>query len=334
MLRRTLVTGAGGALGSILTERLVSDGGTVAVLVRDPSALGALKRLRPGLDVRCGDVRDAHSLQRVMRGIDDVYHLAAVSVPINRLATEMWEVNVFGTYNVCRTAAHAGVRRIVHVSAAAAVGYPPPGVVASESFNVEESVSCNAYALTKRRGETVALGFNGSAMDVVVVNPCPVITASDRARSGWTRIIRAATRGFLRAVPSGGTGVCSTADFIDGIQRAMSHGRPGNRYILNSENLTYLEIGRLITRAVGSRPPLVVSPQWCLQLIGRINGVIAKTYADARRSPILVPENVDLLVRTLYYDQSKAIAQLGMTQTTIAAAIDDLCARLDQEAIS
>jgi dihydroflavonol-4-reductase len=332
MSDRILVTGATGCLGSNLSRRLITDGAELVVFKRHGESLGPLAGFRKLFETRFGDVRNIESVRRAMRGIKYVYHLAGIPIPLNRLEREMWEVNVSGTYNVCLAALEHCVHRLVHVSSTAAIGYPPHGMPAPECFNFADSVSTNAYSITKKRGEEIALGFNRLGFEVVVVNPSAVIAQGSSLHYGWAALVGAAKRGYVQVVPGGGSGFCAAADLVNGLSRAMARGQPGERYILNSENLSYLELARLISSVVGVGPPKFVSPRWILQLIGIVNDGVALLRSDPRLSPMLVSENVDLVSRRLYYDQSKAVAQLGLTQTPIIEAVRELYEWVESEA--
>jgi nucleoside-diphosphate-sugar epimerase len=269
------------------------------------------------LEVQHGDVRSSDDVARALARVTRVYNIAGIAVPSNRLERKMWEVNVYGVHNVVGQAAKCGVERVVHVSSTAAIGYPPEGVVASERFRFEDSVEDNAYSRTKRYGEQIALGFNGLGTEVVVVNPAAVIAPGGDKRFGWSGVIDVAMRGLLRVMPRGGSAFCSAADLVDGVLRAMRHGRPGERYILSSQNLSYRELGNLVAAAVGVSAPQLTVPSWILRVLGALN----ERLLPRERVSVLVPENVALMTRTLYYDQSKAVRELGISQTPVAAAL-------------
>jgi nucleoside-diphosphate-sugar epimerase len=276
-----------------------------------------LQALRGDVEVRLGDVRDPGDVAIAMAGVTNVYHVAGIAVPSNRVERRMWEVNVCGVHNVLSAAVKAGVGRVVHVSSTAAVGYPPNGVVASERFRYEDSVTENAYSKTKFEGERIALSFNGAGTEVVVVNPAAVIAPGGDKRFGWSGVIDVATRGLLRMMPAGASSFCSAADMVDGMLRAMQRGRPGERYILSSENLTYRELGSLVANTVGVTPPYFTVPTWILRLLGTLN----ERFLRQGQVSVLVPENVELMTRQLYYDQSKAVRELGVSQTPVATAL-------------
>jgi len=106
--RRVLVTGADGFIGSHLTEALVEAGAAVRAVCfyNSQGSLGWLDTIEPdvraALDVRLGDIRDARFVEESCRGMEVVFHLAAlISIPHSYQAPESFvDTNVRGTLNV------------------------------------------------------------------------------------------------------------------------------------------------------------------------------------------------------------------------------------------
>jgi dihydroflavonol-4-reductase len=308
-----LVTGATGSLGSAVSRRLIEQGAAVVALVAPGDGPGGLHRHTGDYEPRCGDVRDAAALRRAMRHVDEVYHLAGVAAPFNRLRPLMEQVNVAGAANVARAAADAGVSRLVHTSSIAAIGYPSPGERADESFDFARSVVRNSYMLTKRSGEQAVLAVGDqTGLPVVVVNPAAVIAPYSHRRHGWASLVERARRGRLRVYPPGGVSVCSVRDLVDGQLAAMRTGRPGERYILTTADLSYRELFTLACQVVHARPPRRGAPAAAVRLAGRFGQMLAHLYRDAARSPVLVPENAELAVRMFCYDSGKARRELNL----------------------
>jgi nucleoside-diphosphate-sugar epimerase len=126
-VRRALVTGGGGAIGSNVTDELVV-AGAEEVVVLDNFVRGrpenlAWARANGNVTLVEGDIRDQALVRRLMDGIDVVFHLAAIR--ITQCAEEprlALEVLVDGTYNVVEAAVDAGVRRVVASSSASVYG--------------------------------------------------------------------------------------------------------------------------------------------------------------------------------------------------------------------
>jgi dTDP-glucose 4,6-dehydratase len=126
--RRVLVTGAGGFVGSHLTERLVSAGARVRAMVHY-NALGTWGWLdqspvRGDIDVIASDLADRDSVMRAMKGSEIVFHLGAlIAIPYSYEAPASYvHTNVIGTLNVLQAARELGVERVVHTSTSEVYG--------------------------------------------------------------------------------------------------------------------------------------------------------------------------------------------------------------------
>lgn len=128
--KRVLVTGAGGFIGSHLTEALARDGATVRAFVRYNSRgdAGLLRQLPADvlseLDVIAGDLRDGAAVARAVAGCDVVFHLGAIiSIPYSyQHPLETAETNFMGTLAVLLACREHGVGRLVHTSTSEVYG--------------------------------------------------------------------------------------------------------------------------------------------------------------------------------------------------------------------
>jgi dTDP-glucose 4,6-dehydratase len=127
--KKVLVTGAGGFIGSRLTEVLVENGCKTRVFVRytSRSDIGLLKFLsRPTLselEVIRGDLTDEDALEGAARGVDLIFHLGAlISIPYSYVhPVETVETNILGTLNVLQACRRQGCR-LIHTSSSEVYG--------------------------------------------------------------------------------------------------------------------------------------------------------------------------------------------------------------------
>jgi len=126
---RVLVSGGAGFIGSHLVDRLVADGCEVTVL--DDLSTGKIENLschlgNDRLRFVEGDVRDVKAVCGAVKGVDVVFHLAAVtSVPFSVVYPDVaFGVNVEGTRNILDACVKNGVERFVFVSSCAVYGEP------------------------------------------------------------------------------------------------------------------------------------------------------------------------------------------------------------------
>ncbi len=125
-----LVTGAGGFIGSHLTEYLVREGAKVRAFVRYTSRrdIGMLRLLPENIlaevDIVEGDLRDPQAVNQAMEGKEIVFHLGAlISIPYSyRHPREVVETNVLGTFNVLQAGLERQIGRVIHTSTSEVYG--------------------------------------------------------------------------------------------------------------------------------------------------------------------------------------------------------------------
>jgi UDP-glucose 4-epimerase len=152
---RAVVTGGAGFIGSHVVERLLRAGWEVAAV--DNLATGRLSNLRDAPEAAFAqvDVRDPGALGGVMRGVDVVFHLAALAdiVPSIERPADYHGVNVDGTFAVLEAARAAGVAAVVYAASSSCYGIP-------DRFPTPETAPVRPeypYALTKWIGEQYVL---------------------------------------------------------------------------------------------------------------------------------------------------------------------------------
>ncbi|MCR4428147.1 MAG: GDP-mannose 4,6-dehydratase [Caldiserica bacterium] len=153
-----LVTGGAGFIGSHLVDLLLSLGHQVKVL--DNLSTGSLENLnqaRGKIEFYQGDVRFPEKVPEAFRGVEGVFHLAAIS-SVERSIHEpqkAHEVNAVGTLKVLSFSKNQGIKRVVFVSSASVYGNP-------EAFPVSERQEprpLSPYGTSKLEGEAHALAF-------------------------------------------------------------------------------------------------------------------------------------------------------------------------------
>jgi len=123
--RLALVTGGAGFIGGHLVEGLLRAGWLVRVI--DDLSTGSERNLADAIDrieFTRGDIRDANALERVMGGVEVVFHQAAMASVPRSVAMPLLtnSINLDGTLLVLETARQSGVRRVVYAASSSAYG--------------------------------------------------------------------------------------------------------------------------------------------------------------------------------------------------------------------
>lgn len=171
---RILVTGAGGFIGSHLTERLVQAGYEVRAFIHynSLSRWGWLEKspFKSQIEVYMGDIRDYDSVRDAAKGINMIFHLAAlIGIPYSYKSPLAYiKTNVEGTYNILQAALGEGCRRVVHTSTSEVYG-------TAQYVPIDEKHPLNAqspYAATKIAADQMALSYCRSfGLPVAIARP-------------------------------------------------------------------------------------------------------------------------------------------------------------------
>jgi NAD dependent epimerase/dehydratase len=189
---RVLVTGADGFIGSHLAEQLVAAGAQVRVLSQYNSSndWGWLEEIDclKNIEVITGDIRDAHLCDELTRGIDIVFHLAAlIPIPYSYRAPDSFvDTNVKGTLYLCQAARQNGVKRFIQTSTSEVYG-TAQYVPIDEKHPLQPQ---SPYSATKIASDCIALSFHYSfGVPVVVARPFNTYGPRQSARAVIPSII-------------------------------------------------------------------------------------------------------------------------------------------------
>jgi len=171
--KNVLVTGADGFIGSHLTELLLSKGFHVRALSQYNSFnnWGWLEQIHsPELEVVCGDVRDPNFVRHISKGIDTIFHLAAlIAIPYSYIAPDSYvDTNIKGTLNICQAAKENCVRRLLITSTSEVYGTAQYVPIDEKHPKQPQS----PYSATKIGADAMAMSFyNTFNLPVVIVRP-------------------------------------------------------------------------------------------------------------------------------------------------------------------
>ncbi len=173
-MKRVLVTGADGFIGSHLTEMLVGEGCEVRALSQYNSFnyWGWLENVncREDIEVVCGDVRDPHFCREITKDIDVVFHLAAlIAIPYSYVAPDSYvDTNIKGTVNICKAALDNGCSRVIHTSTSEVYG-TAQYVPIDEKHPLQPQ---SPYSASKIGADSMAMSFfNAFNLPLTIARP-------------------------------------------------------------------------------------------------------------------------------------------------------------------
>lgn len=189
---KALITGADGFIGSHLTELLVREGYQVKALSQYNSFnyWGWLEDIDclNDIEVLTGDIRDPHYCKHITKGVDVVFHLAAlIAIPYSYVAPDSYvDTNVKGTLNICQAALENQVGRIIHTSTSEVYG-------TARYVPIDEKHPLQAqspYSASKIGADAMAISFfNAFNLPLTIARPFNTYGPRQSARAVIPTII-------------------------------------------------------------------------------------------------------------------------------------------------
>lgn len=191
-MKRALVTGSGGFIGSHLVEGLLDLGVEVKAFVHYNSRndWGWLEAVgqREGLSVVIGDIRDYDSVLDACTGVDTVFHLAAlIGIPYSYVSPQAYiRTNIDGTYNVLQAARTLGISKVVQTSTSEVYGTAQYVPITEDHPLVGQS----PYSASKIGADQLAVSYARSfSLPVVILRPFNTYGPRQSARAVIPTII-------------------------------------------------------------------------------------------------------------------------------------------------
>jgi dihydroflavonol-4-reductase len=316
---QTLLTGATGFVGSAVARALIGAGFPVRALVRPGSPRFHLGDL--DLEFIEGDLRDAASVARAVKGARYAFHVAADYRLWARDPHEIFAANVDGTRNIMQAALRAGVERVVHTSSVATLGLRPDGTAADESNPLSEAQGIGAYKRSKIAAERLVEAMIArEGLPAVIVNPSTPVGPRDVKPTPTGRIIVEAACGRIPGFVDTGLNLVHVDDVAAGHLAALEHGVVGERYILGGANVTFADMLADIARLVGRKPPRLRIPRAAVMPIAYAAEALARFTG---REPFATVDGVRMAKHRMFFTAAKAERDLGHRSRPYMAGLED-----------
>ena len=308
---KTFVTGATGFLGSHVARVLAEQGAELRLLVRASSDLRNLDGV-PGERVR-GDLFEPESFRTALAGCEAVFHVAADYRLWIPQPDSMYRANVEGTRALLKMARESSVRRVVHTSSVATMGFSDVGAVVDEATPVSLDAMIGHYKRSKFLSEQVA--FEAAALgkdvgqDVVVVNPTTPVGERDIKPTPSGRIIVDFLKKKFPAYVDTGLNLVDATECARGHVAAFEKGRSGERYILGGENLSLKQILDELAALTGLPSPKVKLPYFFALATGVVDELVTGRLLG--KEPRATIDAVRMGKKKMWVSSAKAERELG-----------------------
>jgi dihydroflavonol-4-reductase len=312
----TLVTGAAGFLGSHVARQLVARGEDVRVLLRPSSQNRAIADLP--LEYVTGDLRDPASLDRAMKNVKRVFHVAADYRLWAKRSKDIYDSNVGGTKNILAAAKRARVEQFIYTSTVATIAVDRPSPP-NESTHAKLEEMVGHYKRSKWMAEREALNAAKDGLPVIVAMPTTPVGPWDWKPTPTGKIIADFLNGNIPGYVETGLNFVGVEECAAGHLLVAEKGKVGHRYLLGGENLTLKQVLDLLARITGLRAPSLKIPHGIA-----LGAAYASTIFSwlVGKEPGITIEGVKIAQHMMFVDCTRAQRELGFKAGPVAAAFD------------
>ncbi len=324
-----LVTGGTGLLGSHLLYELCKNGEKIRATKRANSSTDFVKWVfglySQNIDELFGriewvdaDLLDYESLVNATAKMETVYHTGAIVSFNPSQASAIGTTNVAGTANLVDACLQNGVKNLCHVSSVASLGEANIQGITDEDCKWAKSKGQSAYAKSKFLGENEAWRAHEQGIRVVIVNPS-VILGPGRWENGSGQLFQQVKK-FMPFYTDGVTGYVDVLDVAKAMVQLMQDSSiNGERFVLNSQNLSFQELFTLMAKNLGKKSPCLKISPWVVDvaypfvyLFGVLSG----------KGNAVSKANMKSAFSKTYYSSDKIKSRIGFNFTPISETVE------------
>ena len=324
-----LVTGGTGLVGSHLLFDLLLSGERVKALKRPQSDILSVRKvfgyysadaeiLFNKIEWCEGDLTDYDSLLDALVGIDTVYHCAA-AVSFNSFDKALlFSTNIEGTANMVNAALECEIKKLCYVSSVATLGKNDTFI--TEDTDWKSSPENSAYSVSKYAAEREVWRASEEGLNVIVVNPS-IILGPGNWNYGSSALFKKAYDG-ISYYTDGVTGFIGVRDVSKLMIELTNSNYKNERFILNSENVSYKDFFTYVNVCFGHRAPFIKITALLSAIIWRIEklkGIVSN------KNRLITRETASLANKKSYYSNLKVTTFLTFKFTPIQSVIKDVC---------
>jgi dihydroflavonol-4-reductase len=315
-----LITGATGLVGSHLLRKLSKTNANIIALYNNTQPSNELKNLATWLPV---DILDVVALEQALKGVQQVYHCAAMVSFNAKDKQKMAAQNIDGTANVVNVCLENGIKKLVHVSSVAALGRTG-NLPINETMPFDIDSQNSVYGKTKHLAEVEVWRGIAEGLDAVIINPTIILGAANWD-SGSTKIFKSIYNKFPWFT-NGANGFVDVADVATIMIALMESNITAQKFIVNAHNIGYKKLFDAI--AIAFKVPLPhkkVTPLLAA-IIWRVE--VVKSFIT-NSNPLLTKETAHTAQATICYDNSKILGALpNFKFTNFEESIKRICKEL------
>ncbi len=317
---KVLITGATGFIGNHVTRMALEAGDEVRVMVMPGEDRSPLD----GMDVEFveGNLLDHSTFAAALKGVEQMYHLAALFAVWTRDPDLHYKINVQGTEALMKAALKANLEKIVYTSSIAAIGINP-GEMSNEETPFNSWPWASEYIMSKFIAHQVVQGLVSKGLPATMVMPGLPFGPGDRAPTPTGSMILRVLQGKAKDWWQGGSCTVDVRDVARGHILAMEKGRIGESYCLTNTaaNMSSKDLLEMIGRIAGVEG--VATREVPAKMMLRVARLMELWSKITGKAPLTTYKNSLYILQEHFVDANKAVTELGMPQSPVEQAIED-----------
>lgn len=261
MPKHILVTGGTGFLGQHTIKSLIHKypDAKIVVLCRKKRELLYYDFYNNSNISVCFD-HDITDYQRILpkfNNIDVVINLAGFISFFSKDRNRLFEINHKGAVNVIDACLASKVKKLIHISSSAALGYKDKTLIEEGYTHDWSRDTSQHYALSKFCADKHL--FTVKDLDWTILNPSLIMGPGDTDNT--FQLFKAISSGKLLFSTAGGNAITDVRDVAKAIMILMDKGRPHENYIASNHNCSFAELNGLIADSMQKKPPRFTLPR-------------------------------------------------------------------------
>ena len=335
------VTGGTGLVGAHLLYELTLAGKKVKALKRKTSNLQQVlktfscysetpQELFNRIEWVDGDILDYFALEKILEGVTEIYHCAAIVSFDSKERQKMISNNVEGTANLVNAALENKVKKICHVSSVSALGRLDNQQLITEETNWVPSKKISGYSESKFFSEVEIWRGIEEGLDAVIVNPS-IIFGPANWETGSAKMFKTVWDG-MKFYTKGITGFVDVKDVVRAMMLLMDETNfelaKNQRYLLNAENLSYQNVFYQIADAIEKPRPKIYASDFMMDFAWRVLRIVSLI---TRKPPLISRETAASSRAVNNFDGSKIVKQFNFEYCQISETIQQTAVFLKQD---
>ena len=318
-----LITGGTGLVGSRLIYDYSQQGIKVRA-IRRSNSIGNLHHYTGWenyVEWVSGDVLDISSIEDALHGVTHVIHCANVVSFNPRDYNEMMKVNAEGTANMVNASLACGhITCFTHVSSVATLGRVADAGELNEHSDWISGKHNSVYSVSKFNAEREVWRAHAEGLPVNIVNPSIILGPGNWETDSSSLFMKIKNKfPFYTDGVSGFVGVEDVAKAIIELNKSAINGE---RYILNSANISFQELFNQIADALNVKPPSMKVPFYLSQVVWRLEWM---KYRITGQKPFITKETAYSAHQKRYYNGNKIVNDLSFKYESIDQVVKSVC---------